>query len=424
MPDLDERQRLASLDRAALETYQLARINGLLAEILPSNAFYAEKLARAKLPLASFDDFRRLGFTYKEDLQEASPHRLPSVNLTYPLERYVRYHQTSGTRGRPLAVLDTAEDWVWWLDAWQYVLDSVGVEPGDHVMLAFSFGPFIGFWSAHDACVARGALVIPAGGLSSQARLELMRATKTTVVFSTPSYALHLAEIALAQKQKVADLDVRALVLAGEPGGSVQATRARLAETWQADVIDHAGASEVGPWGLADEKRTGLHINEAEFIAEFLSVATGGPASEGELSELVLTNLGRKGFPVIRYRTGDLVRPTWNHDRARRFVFLEGGVLGRNDDMLTIRAVNIFPSAIEQILRSFPEVQEFRLIATRKAEMDELAVEIEDRLDNPQRVAAELQMRLGLRVEVRCVPAGSLPRFEGKGKRFVDQRQG
>jgi phenylacetate-CoA ligase len=249
-----------------------------------------------------------------------------------------------------------------------------------------------------------------------------MRATKTTVVFSTPSYALHLAEIAQAQKQKVSDLGVRAVVLAGEPGGSVPSTHARLAEAWQADIVDHAGASEVGPWGLADERRTGLHINEAEFIAEFLSLTTGGPASEGELSELVLTGLGRKGYPVVRYRTGDLVRPTWNHDRQRRFVFLEGGVLGRNDDMLTIRAVNVFPSAIEQILRSFPEVHEFRLIATRKAEMDELTVEIEDQLNEPQRVGIELQMRLGLRVEVRCVPLGSLPRFEGKGKRFVDQR--
>jgi phenylacetate-CoA ligase len=163
-------------------------------------------------------------------------------------------------------------------------------------------------------------------------------------------------------------------------------------------------------------------VNEAQFIAEFVSLETKQPAAEGELSELVLTTLGRRGCPVIRYRTGDLVRPRWQYDSGCGFVFLEGGVLGRTDDMMIVRGVNVFPSAIEEILRGFPEVVEFRMTAFQDAAMDQLKIEVEDALNQPERIAATLQTRLGLRVDVRAVAAGTLPRFEAKGKRFVDER--
>ena len=179
-----------------------------------------------------------------------------------------------------------------------------------------------------------------------------------------------MAEVAAQRKIEIDTLPVRTLILSGEPGGSIPSVRSRIEEAWQAKVVDHAGATEVGPWGYPARSGRGLHILESEFIAEFLSLETGQPASEGELSELVLTNLGRVGSPVIRYRTGDLVRPIWQHDEANRFVILEGGVLGRTDDMTIIRGVNIFPSAVEQILRSFPEVLEFRMIARKVDEMD------------------------------------------------------
>jgi phenylacetate-CoA ligase len=217
-------------------------------------------------------------------------------------------------------------------------------------------------------------------------------------------------------------LPVRRLILAGEPGGSVPAIRERIEHAWDAELLDHSGATEIGPWGYGNLAAPGLHVNEAEFIAEFLSVESDQPAKEGELAELVLTTLGRDGAPVIRYRTGDRVRPVWNHDRAVRFVWLEGGVLGRADDMMIIRGINIFPSSVEQILRSFSEIVEYRMTATKDGEMDRLLVEIEDAKDDPRRVAAELRLRLGLRVDVRTVPPESLPRFEAKGQRFVDLR--
>lgn len=424
-PTTSETRRLhQSLEGSALEEHQFARLNALLSHVLPANGFYAEKLAEVRRPVTSLEELGDWPYTFKEELLSSRHAGGFAANLTLSPEKYVRFHQTSGTRGRPLVVLDTAEDWAWWIDCWQYVLDAAGVTADDTALLAFSFGPFVGFWSACDAAAARGCLVVPGGGLNTLARLELLRTSRTTIVFCTPSYALHMAEVAANRQIDVAELHVRVLVLAGEPGGSIPAVRERIRQAWQADVFDHAGATEVGPWGYSDSNRRGLHVLESEFIAEFLSLETGGPAGEGELAELVLTTLGRAGCPVLRYRTGDVVRPTWRHQEATRFVLLDGGVLGRTDDMMIIRGVNVFPSAIEQIVRSFPEVIEYRAVVEKQEEMDYLTIEVEDRLDQPQRVADELRLRLGLKIEVRNVPPGTLPRFEGKGTRFVDERLG
>ena len=422
----DQRRDLEMLGRRALERLQLEKLNRLLAAVLASNKFYSRKLAGCPRGLAGLEELAKLPYTVKDELQpeggEAS-----AANLTFPVEAYTRFHETSGTHGRPLVVLDTPDDWQWWVDCWQFVLDAAEMTPSDRALLAFSFGPFIGFWSAFDAVVARGALAIPSGGLGSLARIELLRTTKATALFCTPTYALRLAEVAAEHQINLAQLPVEKIVVAGEPGGSVPATRARIERAWDASVVDHAGATEVGPWGFADAEGRGLHVNETEFIAEFVSVATGTAANEGELSHLILTSLGRIGAPVIRYRTGDLVRPTWSNENAptsgpNRFLLLEGGVLGRADDMLIIRGMNIYPSAVEQILHGFPEVVEYRLTARKRGELDELIVEVEDHLEQPARIAEELRIRLGLKIKVRAAPAMSLPRFDGKGRRFVDQR--
>lgn len=421
MFDFPNRRRFEQLSSAALSDWQLSRLNELLAQVLPANSFYARKFSGIQLPLESLDEIAKLPFTFKEELVSGGvEHR--AANSTWPIENYVRFHRTSGTHGHPLAVLDTADDWRWWLAGWQFVLDAACIESQDRALLAFSFGPFIGFWTAHDALVERGALVIPGGGLSSLARLELAQASGATALFCTPTYALHLAEVADEHKINTAALGIRKLVVAGEPGGSIPETRRRIERTWGAQLVDHAGATEVGPWGYSDSSQRGLHVNEALFFAEFLSVETGSPAGEGELAELVLTTLGRAGSPVIRYRTGDLVRPVWNTGNENRFVLLEGGVVGRADDMVVVRGVNVFPSSVAAILHGFPEVVEYRLIASRESEMDALALEVEDRLERPERIAQELRLRLGLQIDVRLVALGSLPRSEGKNARFVDRR--
>jgi phenylacetate-CoA ligase len=418
---------MESLDADALAAHQLRRLNALVERLIENNRFYAKKLARVKRPIASLDELTSWPLTYKEELVGNTTSPL-AANLTWPKERYSRLHQTSGTRGRPVVLLDTAEDWLWWMECWQYILDAAEITADDVVLMAFSFGPFVGFWSAHDAAAQRGAMVVSTGGMTTLARLELMRASGATALFCTPSYALHLAEVARANHINTQALGIRRVVVAGEPGGSLPAVRGRMEHDWNATVIDHCGATEVGPWGYGDRDGRGLFVLESEFIAEFLSVDTGEPADEGQLAELVLTNLGRVGAPIIRYRTGDLVRPSWRgvvgHDGERRgIVFIDGGVLGRADDMVVVRGVNVFPSSIDQILRSFPEVIEYRVTLHKAGQLDQLTVEVEDRLEQPERIAAELRLRLGLKVETRLATLGSLPRFDGKGRRFLDQRK-
>jgi len=415
------------MTRAALDAWKLDRLRAVLQDVLPRNHFYAAKLARVNFAgLESLATLESWPFTFKEELVAAAAGGTPG-NLTWPVERYVRFHQTSGTHGRPLPVFDTADDWAWWMECWQFILARGGVGPADRVLVASSFGPYAGFWSGFEAAVARGCLTIPAGGLPSLGRLQLARSQAATVLVATPSYALHLAEVAEEHKIDLAALPIRLVIVAGEPGGSVPATRARIAETWGAEVLDHAGATEVGPWGVGDFAGGGLDVIEPCFHAEFLAIDTGLPAAPGELAELVLTTLGRSGAPVIRYRTGDVVRPTWAEtagDEGCPWVHLEGGILGRADDMLVVRGVNIFPGAIDDIVRSFPEVIEHRLTVATTGSLDGLSLEIEDRLAAPGRVAEELRLRLGLKVAVMSVPIGSLPRFEGKGRRLIDLRSG
>ena len=420
--------RLQSLARSELASYQLERFNRLLARILPANRFYSQRLRGCPAQLESLEQLQEFPLLTKEELQgdpalDAGGPPLPA-NLTWPIEHYTRFHQTSGTKGRPLPVYDTLADWQWWLDGWQFVLDAADVRPTDRALLAFSFGPFIGFWSAHDALQQRGTMVIPGGGLGSLSRIDLLQRTEANALFCTPSYALRLAEVAQEHAINLAeDTAVSKIVVAGEPGGSVPATRRRIETAWNARLTDHSGASEIGPWGFGNETGTGLHVLESEFIAEFLRTDSQEPAAEGELAHLVLTSLGRLGMPVVRYRTGDLVRPHWQTEEDTNFVLLDGGVLGRADDMLVVRGVNIFPSSIEQILHSFPEVVEYRATVRRARSMDQLFVEVEDRLSHPQRIAEELETRLGLHVEVQLVDPNSLPRFEGKGRRFHDERE-
>ncbi|MFK7766159.1 MAG: phenylacetate--CoA ligase family protein [Mariniblastus sp.] len=417
-----QRRKIEQFDAEALEKHQVALLAELFANILPQNKFYRSKFGELELPTDSLEKLPTLPFTFKDELLGSENSAGFANNLTFPPDQYSRFHRTSGTRGRPMIVLDTTDDWKWWMETWQYVLDTADLTATDRVLMAFSFGPFIGFWSAFDAVVERGAMVAPTGAMGTLARLELAKNIKANTMFCTPSYAMHMAEIAKENQIDVGNLDIKKIIVAGEPGGSIPAIRNKIQSTWNASVIDHSGASEVGPWGYADPEGRGIYVNEAQFIPEFLSIETGQPADESELSELVLTSLGRVGSPVIRYRTGDLVRPTWNDDQPCNFVMLAGGVLGRTDDMMIIRGVNVFPTSIEQILRGFPEIVEYRLTAFKESSMDQIKIEIEDRLNDPTRVITELQVRLGLRVVVQCVPMGSLPRFEAKGKRFVDHR--
>ncbi len=414
------RQQWFQLSRQQILHRQLERLNRLLEQVLPQNRFYREKLAAGPVPVRSLEDLTRWPTTTKNELlpQDADPFYL-ARNHTWAADRYVRFHQTSGSRGRPLRILDTAEDWQWWLEAWQWVLDAAQVNETDRALLAFSFGPFVGFWSAFEALTQRGVLAVPGGGLSTEARLRLLQESRATLVFCTPTYALRMAEVARQNGFPLAELPVRGLVVAGEPGGSVPEVRQRIEQAWHATVYDHAGATELGPWGIPHPQ--GLLVNEAWYLAEFFDLETRRPVQpQGQLCQLVLTNLSRAGCPLLRYETGDLVRPRpWPE---RGFVLLEGGVLGRTDDMVTVRGVNVYPSAVEAVVRSFPELGEFRIVLSRRGALDQLELIVEDPHREPRRVAQELQLRLGLSVQVQTVEPGSLERFELKARRVIDRR--
>ena len=432
----------------AIARLQRDRLAAMLREVLPANAFY-----RRKFDGIDFDPHRQpihtLPLTTRGELERDQLESPPyGTNLTYPLDTYCRYHQTSGTGGRPLRWLDTAEGWAWFRDCWQVIFRAAGAKPGDRALFPFSFGPFIGFWAAFEAAHSMGLLAIPAGGLSTTARLRMLLDNDAAVVCCTPTYALRMAEVAAEENIDLTRSKVRSLIVAGEPGGSIPAIRSKIEAAWAARVHDHSGMTEMGAVSFECLPNPGgLHVTESQFIAEVIDPDTLQPRAEAGASEgeLVLTNLGRWGSPLIRYRTGDLVRlvrPDRPCPCGRWFARLEGGILGRIDDMFIVRGNNVFPTAVEAVIRRFPEVAEFRLTVTDGVAeggpagrplgnaLTQVQLEIEPARGTPQVVASTLADRLGaalhqslsFRAEVLEVPPGTLPRFELKAKRFVRRR--
>ena len=414
---------LETLDPDALRRHQWARVEALARAAVPANPFVTAQWRRAGLTspadFRTWDDFRRLPLARKSDLvADQAAHPPFGTNLSYPLDRYVRVHQTSGTTGAPLRWLDTQESWDWWARCWGFVLRGAALGPADRIFFPFSFGLFIGFWAGFEGARALGALAIPGGGQDSPTRLAWMEALGATVLVCTPSYALHLAEVARERGIDLSKLPVRITVHAGEPGAGIPAVRARIEDGWGARAFDHGGMTEMGAYGYECTQQAGLHVNESEFIVEVIDPATAAPARDGEL---VLTNLGRVGSPVVRYRTGDHVRLAEAPcPCGRTFSRLEGGILGRLDDMLIVRGVNVFPAAIEGVVRRFPAIDEFQIEVFRAGELDEVRVLVEvGDAAGASRLQEALRASLGIRLEVAPVPLRSLPRYELKARRVV-----
>jgi phenylacetate-CoA ligase len=458
-PTTQARSALLFQPRAAIRQHQLTALRELLATVLPTNAFQRHRLSAvvhgcapgsipedspaATGPLgvrswpSSLDEFTALlPFTTKAELvADQQAHPPLGTNLTYPIARYTRLHQTSGTAGAPLRWLDCPESWQRLVECWCEVLRAAGVGPNDRVFFAFSFGPFIGFWLAFEAAETLGALCIPGGGLTSIARLHSILETRSTVLCSTPTYALHLAEVAHRHHLDLHSSRVRTLIVAGEPGGSIPATRSRLEQLWPgARVFDHHGMTEVGPVTFECPVRPGiLHIIESAFLAEIIDPATGLPLPAGKRGELVLTPLHRPGSPLVRYRTGDLVQavaaPTDLDSPpcacGRYALALQGGILGRADDMVIIRGVNVFPSAVEAVLHRFADVAEYQVRVDRSEGLAEIDLRIEptpncaDPEGLVRSIAAALETTFALRIPVRAVSPNSLPRFELKARRWI-----
>lgn len=409
----------------SLEKYQLHKLNQMLTFLLMENEFYQEKFSEITLPIRSKDDLTNLPFTTKEELMKDQQNYPPfGRNHTYPLNSYVRYHQTSGTTGKPLKVLDTHESWEWWETCWLEVYESSNVTSEDTIFLAFSFGPFIGFWAGFEAAKKISALVISSGSQTSKERITSIFQNNATVLLCTPSYALHLIEVAEEMGVNLKESPIKKIITAGEPGGSIPSIRKRIEDAWNATLYDHVGMTEMGAYGYGCKMQNGIHINDKEFIAEIIDPDTLLPVKPYEKGELVLTNLGRYGYPLIRYRTGDMVvnDPT-PCSCGNPFTFLPGGIIGRTDDMVVIRGINIYPSSIEAIVREFKEIKEYRIVYYTVDNMDQIKVEIET--EDPSiedQLFVRLRERIGLRIDTEIVESGKLPRFEMKGKRVVDKR--
>lgn len=422
-------------DRAAIEASQLEQLRSLMAELIPANQFYSRKLEAAGVgfDLASLQDFStRFPFTTKAEVVTDQLAQPPyGSNLTYPLDCYTRFHQTSGTTGTPMRWLDTPESWAAMIECWLEIFRAANVQAADRVFFAFSFGPFLGFWLAFEAAQRLGCLCLPGGGLSSAGRLRMMLSNQASVLCCTPTYAIRLAEVAPEEKIATTSLGVKTIIVAGEPGGSIPATRAKLESLWpRTRIFDHHGMTEVGPVTYECPAQPGvLHLIESAYFAEVIDPATGKPTPQGEL---VLTTLTRTGSPLLRYRTGDLVKlRTRNSERGtpcpcgRHELALAGGILGRVDDMVIVRGVNVYPTAVEEIIRGFGEIAEYRVQISQMNSLAEMQLEIEpvqetnNVSDLLARVGKAFETSLALRVPVSALPPGSLPRFEMKAQRWI-----
>jgi phenylacetate-CoA ligase len=405
----------------SVQEVQWDKLRRLLAAVLPKNAFYRSRLPRRYKPKSLADFAATCPLLTKSELVADRESRPPyGTGLTWPIERYTRFCQTSGTVGHPLAWIDTPEDWRAMLECWQDVFRAAGVQTGrDRVFFAFSFGPFLGFWTAFEAALGLGLMAMPGGGMSSRARLLAMRENGATLLCCTPTYAVRLGEARVAEQIETA---IRLIIVAGEPGGSIQATRRRIEALWPgAAVFDHHGLTEAGPVSHEEPGHPGwLRVIERSFLAEIIDPGTGEEVSEGGQGELVLTTLDRLGCPLLRYRTGDLVVKARAADGG---LCLAGGILSRTDDMVVVRGVNVYPSAVEGVLREFPEVAEYQVREDWVNGMLELQLVVELSGGAPDRTAAAigsaLHDALALRIPVQVFPPGSLPRFEFKSRRWI-----
>ncbi len=415
--------------RLAFRAYHERALRDLLRHILPNNRFYASKLANSDLKKEGLTSLlAELPFTNKHELvDDQLQHQPNGTNLTYPFDQYARYHQTSATSGQPMRWLDTNDSWRDILDQWRTILKIWDVSASDRALFCFSFGPFLGFWSAFEAATQLGCLCLPGGGLDTKTRAALIETHQVTVLCLTPTYALRLGQQA---KHDGVDTDsVKRIFVAGEAGGSIAAVRQQLSLLWpNAEIVDHHGMTEVGPVSFAWPKDTNLlRVLEKAFLVEIVDPESLRPVAEGERGELVLTTLKRYAMPLIRYRTGDLVEKAEAEPMAAvcSSLALRGGILSRIDDMVVVRGVNVFPAAIDEVVRQVGGIEEYRVRVSHKGSMTELQLEIElePSISNGHALVQDLENRLrsafSLRIPVIEVENGQLPRFELKAKRWI-----
>jgi len=422
--------------RAELTALQERKLREQVQHAYAASPFYRKKLDDAGITparITRLDDLRHLPFTTKDELkQDQADHPLWGTLLAVPFEQCLRVHMTSATTGRPLAFLDTEEDWYGFYHSYARSLHAFGVRRHDMVMAAFSYGPWIGYWSGFYAAQDLGCLVFPAGGLSTEQRIDALRTYPITVLGCTPSYALFLAEQAARKGIDLAkETRIRITWHTGEPGASIPATRERIETAFGAKAFDLPGLTEIAAWGFECHARSGItHVHEDYCYPEVLD-EHDRPVAPGERGELVFTSLYRKAMPLLRYRTRDVVQLA---DRpcpcGRTLVGLEGGVLARLDDMKKVRGIIVYPRRIEELIRGHAGVDEFQIVFRRVEGLDEIVVRVdpsprlgpEERRGMQRTLEDTLRLGLGIRAGIELTEPGELPRWDHKAKRVKDER--
>lgn len=429
------RQDLECMPRAELEQHQLHKLRDQLKHVSERSPFYRQKLREVDLrpdDIRTMEDVRRIPFTEKKELKQSQAEKPPWGDFAcIAPEEAVRVFQTSGTTGTPVRVMLNHRDWhETYYEQFMHFRCSYGLTEKDVLFVPFNYGLYIAWWGFQTAMEKAGLTIIPGGGLSSKARLQAMLDWGSTTVCGTPSYLLYLAETARKNNIDLATSPIRKMVAAGEPGASILATKKALESQWGAECFDDIGSTEISNFGYECIKHQGTHVAENLFLAEVLDTQTLEPLADGEVGELVLTNLTCESMPLIRYRTMDLVR--FNRERCecgRTSLRLDGGIVGRADDMFHFAGVNIFPSQIQSLLHEVNEFsQEYQLVAPAMGSGKRLKIQVEpahEQITAAQlRVATEylvesIKYRITVTPEVDVVEIGTLPRVEGKARRLI-----
>jgi len=429
------------MPREQLRQWQLKKLQTVLSWAYDRSPFWQRKLKSAGVhpsDIRQFEDIQYLPFlTKNEILEDQQEHPLYGDIQSAPLSIAMIYHQTSGTSGKaPVRTLDSPRDWNWCSSSWASGLYAFGVRSTDVAYLAFGYGSFIGFWGAHYGLQKIGVCTVAGGAQSSESRIRQMIDVQATAVVATPSYVIRLAQVAEEMGVNLArDTKVEMILAAGEPGANIPGTKAMIEKAWGAHLGDFAGMTESG--GIAvfecNEKPGAGHIQEDHFLEEVIDPATGKWVDYGQKGERVTTSFGRIMLPLIRYRTGDLVErmPASRCTCGRTWDLYREGILGRTDDMKLIRGTNVFPSAIEGVVRRFEAIREFQIVLWKKNYIDEVTVKLEPLPETPPDVQNKLSADIGrelseahegLRFNIEIVGPGTLPTFELKSKRLVDLR--
>ncbi len=429
---------LETLPREKLQRLQLMKFREIFTWAYEHSKFYHKLYSDAGIEpgdIKTFDDVKRVPRIEKSmmrDIQGKDPFPYGDI-LCVPLEQVTDYRQTSGTTGQPIYQADTWQDWEYSTECYAYALYAQGYRSRDRLFVPFGYNIFIAFWAYHYAGEKLGCEVIPGGVLNTEARILKMQELKATAMGATPTYVLGMAET--ARKMGIdppKDLFIRKITVAGEPGGSIPATRKRMEEAWGAKVYDQVGSTEIGHWGWECQHQSGLHVNEAHFLVEIEDVDTGEPITgPGKRGKMVVTSFTRQAQPCIRFDVKDLIQ--WNTqqcDCGRTFRLLEGGLKGRTDDITKVKGVLLSPMSIEEVVRDIPQLSnEYQVVVTKKGDIDDITLKVEiipEYKDDEAAIRAvltdQLRVKTNLGYNIEFHEYESLPRSQTKSRRFQDQR--